>query len=87
MGESHGKRDPRERHAATRFGHLSRTKDDVCDDGKVAVMQAPACESLTLKRVEINASKLSMDWSDGVSNYLMAYQINVACHVCRQLGV
>ena len=57
MGESHGKRDPRERHAATRFGHLSRTKDDVCDDDKVDVMQAPTCESLTLKRVEINAVK------------------------------
>ena len=57
---SHGKRDPRERHAATRFGHLSRTKDDVCDDDKVAVMQAPTCESLALKRVEINAVKTEL---------------------------
>ena len=40
----------------------ARTKDDVCDDDKVAVMPtpvegAPTCESLTLKRVEINAVK------------------------------
>ena len=35
----------------------ARTKDDVCDDDKVAVMPVPTCESLTLKRVEINAVK------------------------------
>ena len=66
MGESHGKRDPRERHAATRFGHLSRTKDDVCDDDKVAVMQAPTYENLTLKRVEINAAKTELEADFGM---------------------
>ena len=42
------------------MAHLAH---DVCDDDKVAVMPtpvegAPTCESLTLKRVEINAVKL-----------------------------
>ena len=38
----------------------ARTKDDVCDDDKVAVMQAPTCESSTLKRVGINAIKTEL---------------------------
>ena len=38
----------------------ARTKDDVCDDDKIAVMQAPTCESSTLKRVGQNAIKTEL---------------------------
>ena len=44
----------------------SRTKDDVCDDDKVAVMQAPTYENLTLKRVEINAAKTELEADFGM---------------------
>ena len=46
----------------------ARTKDDVCDDDKVAVMQAPTCESSTLKRVGINAIKTETDEKDETSS-------------------
>ena len=65
-GWLHGGKSRQARSEGATCSHPSRasarTKDDVCDDDKVAVMQAPTCESLTLKRVEINAVKTETEF-------------------------